>query len=145
MAEISRVLILVLIIHSAGMLASFLRSTIMGAAGERVVARLRNTLYGSILKQGAFWLRAFNIRMVRYQIHEVTLYLNVSCVHYSVLTHHVLYPPTMVRTMCNGDLFQKLPSLMSIRLAKWLVVWDLIPLSSKQRVVSPFLNVFWDL
>jgi len=51
MSDINRVMILVIIIHSAGMVAGFLRSAIMGAAGERVVARLRNKLYGSILKQ----------------------------------------------------------------------------------------------
>lgn len=54
MSDINRVMILVIIIHSAGMVAGFLRSVIMGAAGERVVARLRNNLYGSILKQGKF-------------------------------------------------------------------------------------------
>jgi len=51
MATISHTMILVLIIHFTGVAASFLQGSILGATGERVVARLRNQLYGSILKQ----------------------------------------------------------------------------------------------
>lgn len=54
MSIINRVMVVVLIIHAAGMVASFFRSAIMGTVGERVVARLRNRLYGSILKQGMY-------------------------------------------------------------------------------------------
>mmetsp|Transcript_39631 Transcript_39631/g.81428 ORF Transcript_39631/g.81428 Transcript_39631/m.81428 type:complete len:263 (+) Transcript_39631:310-1098(+) len=62
MSDINRVMILVIIIHSAGMVAGFLRSAIMGAAGERVVARLRNKLYGSILKQGKSIIYACQVK-----------------------------------------------------------------------------------
>ena len=51
MKEISSTMGLVLIIHAAGVVGGFLRHAIMQAAGERVVARLRNRLYQSILKQ----------------------------------------------------------------------------------------------
>jgi len=51
MAEISRIMAIVLIVHAAGMLCSFIRSSIMAIAGERIVARLRNNLFSSILKQ----------------------------------------------------------------------------------------------
>jgi ABC-type multidrug transport system fused ATPase/permease subunit len=50
-SEINRVMALVLVIHTAGVLGGFVRSSIMQVAGERVVARLRNRLYASILKQ----------------------------------------------------------------------------------------------
>mmetsp|Transcript_39931 Transcript_39931/g.81516 ORF Transcript_39931/g.81516 Transcript_39931/m.81516 type:complete len:728 (-) Transcript_39931:293-2476(-) len=48
---ISRTMIIVIAIHVAGMVAGFVRGAIMGAAGERVVARLRNSLYSAILRQ----------------------------------------------------------------------------------------------
>jgi ABC-type multidrug transport system fused ATPase/permease subunit len=51
MGNISRTMILVLIIHFAGVTAQFFQGSIMGATGERVVARLRNQVYSSILKQ----------------------------------------------------------------------------------------------
>jgi len=51
MREISVVMTKVLIIHFAGMICGFVRSSIMAVAGERVVARLRNTLFSSILRQ----------------------------------------------------------------------------------------------
>jgi ABC-type multidrug transport system fused ATPase/permease subunit len=51
MAQINHVMILVLIIHVAGMIVTYVRSAILGMAGERVVARLRNHLYANILKQ----------------------------------------------------------------------------------------------
>lgn len=51
MAGINSVMVKVLVLHFAGVLASFLRSAIMNAVGERVVARLRNQLYSCILKQ----------------------------------------------------------------------------------------------
>lgn len=49
--KINRVMIQVLVIHTAGVLGGFVRSSIMQVAGERVVARLRNRLYGCILSQ----------------------------------------------------------------------------------------------
>ena len=51
MSEINRVLMTVIIIHFAGVGLLFLRSWILTAASERIVARLRNTLYGAMLKQ----------------------------------------------------------------------------------------------
>ena len=51
MSTIHRVMAIVVIIHFAATLLSFLRSTIMGVSGERVVARTRNQLYANILKQ----------------------------------------------------------------------------------------------
>jgi ABC-type multidrug transport system fused ATPase/permease subunit len=44
-------MITVILIHFGGVLASFIRSSIMAVAGERIVARLRNNLYSQILKQ----------------------------------------------------------------------------------------------
>ena len=41
----------VLLIHLVGVVGGFLRASIMGVVGERVVARVRNQLYGSILRQ----------------------------------------------------------------------------------------------
>jgi ATP-binding cassette subfamily B protein len=49
--KINVVMIQVLVIHTAGVLGGFIRSSIMQAAGERVVARIRNRLYACILKQ----------------------------------------------------------------------------------------------
>jgi len=51
MAKVNRIVIIVLIIHFGGMLGQFLRSILLTAAGERVVARLRIQLYRKILKQ----------------------------------------------------------------------------------------------
>jgi ATP-binding cassette subfamily B protein len=51
MPDISHTVITVLILHFSGVVGQFLRGSIMGAAGERVVARLRNSLYTAILKQ----------------------------------------------------------------------------------------------
>lgn len=51
MSEINSVMILVLVIHFAGVLGNFINASIMAAVGERVVSRLRNELYASILKQ----------------------------------------------------------------------------------------------
>lgn len=51
MKRISWTMALVLAIHFGGVLLSFVRSSIMGVAGERVVARVRTQLYGAILKQ----------------------------------------------------------------------------------------------
>ena len=51
MSSISWTMILVLIIHFSGVVANFVQGSILGATGERVVARLRNQLYSSILKQ----------------------------------------------------------------------------------------------
>ena len=50
-SEINQVMTSVLVIHTAGVLGAWLRSTIMAIAGERVVARLRVRLYRQILKQ----------------------------------------------------------------------------------------------
>jgi ATP-binding cassette subfamily B protein len=51
MSSISWTMILVLIIHFAGVTTNFMQGCILGTVGERVVARLRNQLYTSILKQ----------------------------------------------------------------------------------------------
>ncbi|KAL7544935.1 hypothetical protein ACHAWF_008307 [Thalassiosira exigua] len=51
MSEISRWMLLAVAITLAGIVAGFVRSAIQGVAGERVVARLRCKLYGSILRQ----------------------------------------------------------------------------------------------
>lgn len=52
MSDISYYMILAIIIAIAGIIAGFLRVTIQGFVGERVVARLRCRLYKQILKQG---------------------------------------------------------------------------------------------
>ena len=51
MSDIHKAMILVMVLHVSGVVAQFVRHAIMGAVGERLVARLRNQLYGSILKQ----------------------------------------------------------------------------------------------
>eukprot|EP00978_Attheya_sp_CCMP212_P007761 scaffold18060_cov55-Attheya_sp.AAC.3 len=51
MTEINRTMILVMLVHITSVACGFFRSAIMGVAGERIVARLRNRLYSSILKQ----------------------------------------------------------------------------------------------
>jgi len=51
MGEINRVMILAIIVTVAGILGGFIRATIQGVIGERVVARLRCQLYAHILKQ----------------------------------------------------------------------------------------------
>eukprot|EP00526_Cylindrotheca_closterium_P007220 CAMPEP_0113641026 /NCGR_PEP_ID=MMETSP0017_2-20120614/21537_1 /TAXON_ID=2856 /ORGANISM="Cylindrotheca closterium" /LENGTH=689 /DNA_ID=CAMNT_0000552347 /DNA_START=63 /DNA_END=2132 /DNA_ORIENTATION=+ /assembly_acc=CAM_ASM_000147 len=51
MAEINRVMTLAIIVTVAGILGGFIRATVQGVIGERVVARLRCQLYAHILKQ----------------------------------------------------------------------------------------------
>ena len=51
MSNINRIMMFALVIHFSSVVLGFLRSAIMGIAGERVVARTRNSLYSSILKQ----------------------------------------------------------------------------------------------
>ncbi|KAL3803461.1 hypothetical protein ACHAWO_002469 [Cyclotella atomus] len=51
MSSINRYLIIAIIVTIAGIVAGFLRVTIQGVVGERVVARLRCRLYSKILKQ----------------------------------------------------------------------------------------------
>jgi ABC-type multidrug transport system fused ATPase/permease subunit len=51
MSEINHTMAKVLIIHASGIAFQFLRSTIMGTAGVRIVARTRNRLYECIMKQ----------------------------------------------------------------------------------------------
>jgi ABC-type multidrug transport system fused ATPase/permease subunit len=51
LAQINSYMALALYIHVAGIVGGFLRSTILGIAGERVVARLRNQLYANLLSQ----------------------------------------------------------------------------------------------
>ena len=51
MRDINRVFIVVIVLHFSGMLCFFVRSSIMSAASERIVSRLRNMVYASILKQ----------------------------------------------------------------------------------------------
>lgn len=51
MSNINYTMFLVLMIHLGGVLLSFVRSAIMGVAGERIVARTRTNVYAAILKQ----------------------------------------------------------------------------------------------
>lgn len=51
MAEINRIMIIAIIVTLAGILGGFIRATIQGVIGERVVARLRCQLYAQILRQ----------------------------------------------------------------------------------------------
>lgn len=51
MSEINYYMMIAIIITIAGIIAGFLRATIQGVVGERVVARLRCKLYRQILKQ----------------------------------------------------------------------------------------------
>lgn len=51
MSQIHTAMALVMVLHFSGVVAQFFRHAIMGTVGERLVARLRNQLYGSILKQ----------------------------------------------------------------------------------------------
>jgi ABC-type multidrug transport system fused ATPase/permease subunit len=51
MSNINWTMGLVLAIHMGGVVLSFLRTAIMGIAGERVVARTRNFVYSCILRQ----------------------------------------------------------------------------------------------
>jgi len=49
--EINQTMLLVVCIHCAGVVAGFARASLMGVVGERVVGRVRNQLFSSILKQ----------------------------------------------------------------------------------------------
>jgi ABC-type multidrug transport system fused ATPase/permease subunit len=51
MSEINTIMIYALTIHIVGMIAQYVRAAIMYTAGVRIVARTRNRLYQSILKQ----------------------------------------------------------------------------------------------
>jgi ABC-type multidrug transport system fused ATPase/permease subunit len=51
MSSINHTMTLVLVIHIAGILSQYIRASIMGAAGVRIVARTRNRLYECIMKQ----------------------------------------------------------------------------------------------
>lgn len=51
MAEINHYMGIALMVYAAGLIAGFARAAILGLIGERMVARLRFQLYGSILKQ----------------------------------------------------------------------------------------------
>jgi ABC-type multidrug transport system fused ATPase/permease subunit len=51
MSLINDIMIQVLVIQVVAVSASFIRSAIMGTAGERVAARLRNQLYAAMLRQ----------------------------------------------------------------------------------------------
>ncbi|GAX13926.1 ATP-binding cassette, subfamily B (MDR/TAP), member 10 [Fistulifera solaris] len=51
MQDISRTMITVLVVHSVGSFLGFIRQALMSVAGERVVARLRNLLFVSLMKQ----------------------------------------------------------------------------------------------
>jgi len=51
MSSIGRTMGIILSLHFVGVVAGFIRVSLTGAVGERVVARLRNQLFGSILKQ----------------------------------------------------------------------------------------------
>jgi ABC-type multidrug transport system fused ATPase/permease subunit len=51
MSEINRIMSIVIVIHSFGIMASFARTSTMSIAGERVAARLRNRLYEALLHQ----------------------------------------------------------------------------------------------
>jgi ABC-type multidrug transport system fused ATPase/permease subunit len=51
MSEINQYMTLTLIIYAAGLVAGYFRAAILGVIGERMVARMRYQLFGSILKQ----------------------------------------------------------------------------------------------
>ena len=51
MGYINHTMVLVIVLHLTSVVASFLRTALLGATGERVVARLRNDLFATILKQ----------------------------------------------------------------------------------------------
>jgi ABC-type multidrug transport system fused ATPase/permease subunit len=51
MSEINRYMVLTLIIYAAGLVAQYFRAAILGVIGERMVARMRYQLFGSILRQ----------------------------------------------------------------------------------------------
>jgi len=51
LSQIKHTMILVLSLHGSGVIAGFGRGVLMGTAGERIVARLRNTVYSQILSQ----------------------------------------------------------------------------------------------
>jgi ABC-type multidrug transport system fused ATPase/permease subunit len=51
MGEINRFMAVALIIYAAGLVAGYLRAAILGVIGERMVARMRYQLFGSILHQ----------------------------------------------------------------------------------------------
>lgn len=52
MKSINYYMVIAIVVTVAGIIAGFLRVTIQGVVGERVVARLRCRLYSRILKQG---------------------------------------------------------------------------------------------
>ena len=49
--EVNKIMVRVIFMHSGSMFLGFVKTSIMGVAGERVVARLRNRLYRAILRQ----------------------------------------------------------------------------------------------
>ena len=49
--DINQTMLLVICIHCAGVVGGFVRASLMGIVGERVVARVRSQLYASILSQ----------------------------------------------------------------------------------------------
>lgn len=51
MQDINYYMTVVILVFAAGIVAGWLRASILGVIGERMVARLRYQLYGSILKQ----------------------------------------------------------------------------------------------
>ena len=51
MSQINHTMIYVLVIHTTAIVFQYIRSSIMGTAGVRIVARTRNRLYQSILRQ----------------------------------------------------------------------------------------------
>jgi len=51
MASINRIMLTVVLLHFSAAIAGCFRSAIMGIAGERIVARLRSSLYASMLQQ----------------------------------------------------------------------------------------------
>lgn len=51
MSEINYYMGIALVVYAAGIVAGFFRASILGVIGERMVARLRNQLYASILSQ----------------------------------------------------------------------------------------------
>ena len=51
MPRIHGLMATVLILHCGGSKAGSIRTALMGIAGERIVARLRTTLYGQLLQQ----------------------------------------------------------------------------------------------
>ena len=96
MSSINYYMIIAIVVTIAGIIAGFLRVTIQGVVGERVVARLRCMLYSKILKQG---------EMFDY--------------------HGSLVAQAITSCIISCD-FQRLHSLMNTKVVSWFLDWEVI-------------------